>query len=57
VLVVRDAEKQPCEERIIDLQRLSGQEGGAVWLIRDVMPNGTHGIRIEEYVRSGLQII
>jgi len=57
VLLVRDAEKQPCEERIIDLQKLSGQQGGAVWLIRDVMPNGAHGIRVEEYVRRGLQII
>jgi HD-GYP domain-containing protein (c-di-GMP phosphodiesterase class II) len=56
VLMVRDQDRQPCEERIVDLQKASGQEGREGWLIRNVVPNGTLGVRVEEYVRRGLQI-
>ena len=55
VLLVRDAGHQSCEE-ILDLGKLSGQEGMENWLIKTVAPNGVHGIRIEEYVKRGLQI-
>jgi len=27
------------------------------WLTRAVVPNGAHGIRVEEYVRRGVQIM
>ncbi len=56
VLLVRDAGHQPCEEKILDLGKLSGQEGMEGWLIKTVVPNGVHGIRIEEYVKRGLHI-
>ena len=57
VLLVRDEHHQPCAERVLDLQKLSGQSGMAGWLIRAVVPNGAHGIRVEEYVRRGVQIM
>lgn len=56
VLLVRDAGHQPCEEKVLDLGKLSGQEGMEGWLIKTVVPNGVHGIRIEEYVKRGLHI-
>jgi HD-GYP domain-containing protein (c-di-GMP phosphodiesterase class II) len=57
VLQVRDEQKQPCAERIIDLQKLSGKEGEENWLIHNVVPNGTAGVRVEEYVKRGLNIL
>ena len=56
VLVVRGEDQQPCEERVVDLQRVSGVEGQEGLLIRTVVPNGRLGIRVEEYVRRGLNI-
>ncbi len=57
VLLVRDEQHEPCAERVLDLQKLSGQGGMEGWLIRAVVPNGAHGIRVEEYVRRGVQIM
>ncbi len=57
VLLVRDERREPCAERVLDLQKLSGQGGMQGWLIREVVPNGTLGIRVEEYVRRGVQIM
>lgn len=57
VLLVSDANHQSCQERVLDLQKLSGQVGQEGWLIRSVVANGTHGIRVEEYVRRGVQIL
>jgi putative nucleotidyltransferase with HDIG domain len=57
VLLVRDENHQPCAERVLDLQKLSGQPGMEGWLISTVASNGVHGIRVEEYVRRGVQII
>lgn len=57
VLLVRDEQHQPCAERVLDLQKLSGQSSMQGWLIREVVPNGTLGIRVEEYVRRGVQIM
>lgn len=57
VLLVRDVHHQPCEERVLDLQRMSGQASKDGWLIRTVVANGTCGIRVEDYVRRGVQIL
>ena len=56
VLLVRGEDHQACEERILDLERLSGVAGQEGWLIRTVVPNGRLGIRVEEFVRRGLNI-
>lgn len=42
---------------MLELQKLSGQAGKEGWLIRTVVANGTCGIRLEEYVRRGVQIL
>ena len=57
VLLVRDENHQPCREEVLELQKFSGQPDMAGWLIRSVVANGTHGIRVEEYVRRGVQIL
>jgi putative nucleotidyltransferase with HDIG domain len=56
VLLVRDENQQPCEERVVELQKMSGRSDAQAWLIKEVVPNGTHGIRVEEYVRRGIHI-
>jgi putative nucleotidyltransferase with HDIG domain len=56
VLQVLDGNKQACEERVLDLQKLvdRGEESG--YLIRDVVPNGAHGLRVEDFIRRGLEL-
>jgi putative nucleotidyltransferase with HDIG domain len=53
VMVLRDADKQPVAERLANLERSAGA-GEAQQLIKNVLPNGSHGIRVEEYIQKGL---
>lgn len=55
VLLVMDADKKLCGERILNLERLSKAENQAQ-LIKTVLPNGAHGIRVEKYIEKGLQL-
>ena len=56
VLQVLDENKEPCSERVLQLQKLVdlGEEEGL--LIRDVIPNGAHGLRIESFIQKGLEL-
>jgi putative nucleotidyltransferase with HDIG domain len=57
VMILRDAEKKPCTERIVNLERLAGAGiDDANQLIRNVLPNGSFGIRLEEYIEKGLML-
>lgn len=56
LLLVRDEGHVPCEEKILDLEKFVGQRDKEGFLIRSVVPNGTHGVRVEDYVRRGLHI-
>jgi hypothetical protein len=40
-------------ERIINLEKMAA-EGNSDQLIKNVLPNGTHSIRIEAFVEKGL---
>lgn len=53
VMLVRDADKKPSHERIINLEKMAA-EGHSDQLIKNVLPNGTHSIRIEAFVEKGL---
>lgn len=55
VLTLRDEQKMPMRETVLNLEQLasSGEEGH---LIKTVVPNGSHGIRIEKYIEKGLTI-
>jgi len=55
VMIVRDAEKHPIAERIINLEKIAAA-GDAEHLIRNVLPNGVHSIRVETFVEKGLII-
>jgi HD-GYP domain-containing protein (c-di-GMP phosphodiesterase class II) len=55
VLVLRDQKKMPQSERIFDLERIAKSDNNAN-LIKTVLPNGSLGIRIEEYIKKGLTI-
>lgn len=56
VLLVRDCLKQPMTERVINLEQASKRHDDML-LIAEAKPNGAYGIRIEEYVKRGLNII
>jgi HD-GYP domain-containing protein (c-di-GMP phosphodiesterase class II) len=53
VMISRDADKQPVAERLINLEQIAAS-GDSQHLIKNVLPNGSHGIRVEEYVQKGL---
>lgn len=55
VMVVRDAQKQPCQERVLNLEKVAAS-GAAEQLIKNVLPNGTHSIRVEAFVEKGLSL-
>lgn len=55
VMVVRDAHKQPCQEHVVNLEKVAAS-GTAEQLIRNVLPNGTHSIRVETFVEKGLTL-
>jgi len=55
VLLVRDSLKQPMTERVINLEQAAKRHDD-MQLIAEAKPNGAYGIRIEEYVKRGLNI-
>lgn len=55
VLVVRDADKQPAPERVVNLEKLAGADPERQ-LIHAPLPNGSHGIRLEHYIEKGLAL-
>ncbi len=56
VLVVLDAQQQPCRERIVDLARGDRDPAGRAYRIREIHGSGAFGIDIEAYRRKGLVI-
>lgn len=55
ILLVRDADKRPAPERVLVLETLAAQAQSAR-LIRSMLPNGAHGVRVEQYVARGLTL-
>ncbi len=55
VLLLRDGEKMPMPEQVIDLEKVALSAGQA-HMIKTVVPNGSYGIRIEHYIQKGLTI-
>ena len=55
VLIIRDSEKVPQAEKVLNLERLA-KSNHQEFLIRTVVPNGSYGIRIEQYIEQGLTI-
>lgn len=56
VLIVTDEQKQLKGERVIDLSSVANNATGRGYMIKAVLPNGTLGIRVENYVKRGLRI-
>ncbi|ARN76507.1 metal-dependent phosphohydrolase [Oceanicoccus sagamiensis] len=55
VLLLRDENKMPKPESVLDLERYAKSQDQSV-MIKTVIPNGSHGIRIESYIQKGLTI-
>jgi len=55
VLLVRDSQKQPMTEHVINLEQAAKRHDD-MQLIAEAKPNGAYGVRIEEYVKRGLNI-
>ena len=55
VLIVRDPQKQPAQERVIALEKMAVDTQSAR-LIKSVLPNGSYGVRVESYVEHGLTL-
>ena len=57
VMVLRDAEKKTTETRVVDLEQVAHADSSKKELIKTTLPNGSYGIRIEEYIRQGLRLL
>ncbi|WP_242634349.1 HD-GYP domain-containing protein [Marinobacter salicampi] len=55
LLVVRDAGKAPCRERVLDLMSLNIGDGKPVTVLKE-WPNGSFGIDLKHYLELGLQL-
>ncbi|WP_404361961.1 HD-GYP domain-containing protein [Marinobacter sp.] len=55
VLVVRNAEKEVCREKILDLMALHVDDGTAITVLRE-WPNGSFGVDLNRYLELGLQL-
>lgn len=53
VLLLRDKEKRPCTQRVIDTYA-EAKRRDCIGIIRSVLPNGSFGIRIEKLIEEGL---
>ncbi|HET8711248.1 MAG TPA: HD-GYP domain-containing protein [Spongiibacteraceae bacterium] len=53
VMIVRSVQKQACQERILNMEKIAAS-GATEQLIKNVLPNGIHGIRVETFVEKGL---
>jgi HD-GYP domain-containing protein (c-di-GMP phosphodiesterase class II) len=53
LLIVRNSDKQPTQERVINLEKLASDAQSA-HLIKSVLPNGSHGVRVETFIERGL---
>ena len=56
VLVVRDANGEPCRERVVDLRRRDEQSAGVPYQIRRELPTGSQGIELGDYLERGLTL-
>ncbi len=55
ILALRDEDKMPMPEKVINLQ-VSAKNSDQHHMIKTVIPNGSHGIRIENFIKNGLTI-
>ncbi|MEH6557068.1 MAG: HD-GYP domain-containing protein [Oceanicoccus sp.] len=55
VLVLRDEAKMPRPEKVLNLE-VSAKNNDKEHMIKTVIPNGSHGIRIEKHIKNGLTI-
>jgi hypothetical protein len=53
VLLLRDAEKKRCTQRVIDTQA-EAKRRDCIGIIKTVLPNGSYGVRIEKLIEEGL---
>ncbi|MEE4660630.1 MAG: DUF3391 domain-containing protein [Halieaceae bacterium] len=56
ILRVRGPDKAPCAERILNLDQMQREGRGRDSLVKDVLPNGSHGVRLEDYIKKGLRL-
>lgn len=55
VLIVRNADKKLCREKIIDLSKDHKDENGKPILVREIYKDGQFGIELNEYKAKGLK--
>ncbi len=55
VLAILDQNKSPQTEKVLNLETFARQHD-QTHMIKTVLPNGSHGIRLESYIQKGLTI-
>jgi hypothetical protein len=52
IAVVRDRNKQPVDERIVNLKHLTGNDGIPRFRIKTMLHDGSYGIFMQDYTRQ-----
>lgn len=55
LIIVRNADKQTCAERIMDLAKTQKDEKGQQIRVREIFTDGAFGIELQEYKNKGLK--
>lgn len=56
VLLVRDSDKNPRKERIIDMKKIDLDSAGKPYTIVSELPNLSYGVDLREYLKKGLVV-
>jgi HD-GYP domain-containing protein (c-di-GMP phosphodiesterase class II) len=54
ILILRDANKQPCNEYLVDLSMVSENQGGEAFRIKQLLNSDEYGVDLFKYYEKGL---
>ena len=57
ILLVRDCDKRPCRERVVDLTKLDLDAEGRPYRIAHELPNNAWEINLQDYLERGLMLV
>lgn len=56
IMIVLDKDKKLCKETVLDLSSISKNDQVNTYLVKTTIPNGSYGVRLEEYIKAGLKV-
>ena len=54
ILLVTDENKLTGYEKVVDLGRMAVHSSGNLYTVKSVLPNGAHGVMVENFIKDGI---